>query len=199
MTLQHLPLLHELDSDPEVMRHLLGRARTPDEIDAFWAPRCADTAADEVALGWWVGFEDDTFVGWWDLGRSDSEPASVPSVQEAEIGWRVVRRCWRRGLATEGARALLDHGFGAVGLHRIWAETMAVNAGSRGVMEKLGMRHVRTDVRAWSDPLPGSELGEVVYEITAADWAAGHRAPDPRQSIRWAPARREAPRGQVRR
>ena len=53
MTSDHLPLLHRLDSDPEVMRHLLGRARTPAEIDEFWAPRCSDTAFDAVGLGWW--------------------------------------------------------------------------------------------------------------------------------------------------
>ena len=35
---------------------------------------------------------------------------------------------------------------------------MAVNAGSRGVMARLGMTHVRTDVEEWEDPLPGAEL-----------------------------------------
>lgn len=48
---------------------------------------------------------------------------------------------------------------------------MAVNTESIGVMQKVGMRHVRTEVRQWDDPLPGWELGEVIYEITAADWA----------------------------
>lgn len=171
MTPRHLPLLHQLDSDPQVMRYLLGRARTPEEIDAFWAPRCADTAADVLGLGWWVGFQNGTFVGWWDLGRSDSAPSSAPRPDEAEIGWRVRRSSWRQGLATEGATALLRHGFETVGLSRIWAETMAVNTPSRGVMRKLGMRHVRTEVRQWQDPLPGSELGEAVYEITAAEWS----------------------------
>lgn len=160
MTLDHLPLLHQLDSDPEVMRHLLGRARTSDEIDAFWAPRCSDVVAAAVGLGWWVGFEDDAFVGWWDLGRSDSEPSAPPHPRQAEIGWRVVRRCWRRGLATEGAQALLRHGFSSVGLERVWASTATANLASRGVMEKLGMRHVADDD------------SEVTYEITATAWQA---------------------------
>ena len=47
---------------------------------------------------------------------------------------------------------------------------MAVNQPSRGVMVKLGMRHVGTDHRAWDDPLPGTEQGEVVYEITREEW-----------------------------
>lgn len=169
MTSEHLPLLHRLDTDPEVMRFLLGRARTPAEVEEFWGPRCADTAADTLGLGWWVGFGQGEFLGWWDLGRSDSPAGSQPRADEAEIGWRLERRHWRRGLATEGARALVGHGFDTAGLQRIWAETMAVNSGSRGVMRRLGMRHVRTEQR-WEQPLPGSEEGEVVYEITAEEW-----------------------------
>jgi RimJ/RimL family protein N-acetyltransferase len=172
MTLEHLPLLHRLDSDPEVMRHLLGRARTAEEIDDFWAPRCADTTADEGGLGWWVGFHGDTFLGWWDLEPRDSSPDAAGRVDAAEIGWRVERRHWRQGFATEGARVLLEHGFETVGLQLVWAETMAVNAASRGVMRKLGMRHTRTEVRSWENALSGADQGEVVYELTADDWRA---------------------------
>jgi RimJ/RimL family protein N-acetyltransferase len=163
MTPEHLPLLHRLDSDPEVMRFLLGRARTAAEIDTFWGPRCADTSADALGLGWWVGFQDETFLGWWDLS-----PGAVghQTVTEAEIGWRLVRAQWRRGFASEGARALLAHAFDTVGLQRVWAETMAVNAASRGVMRAIGMRHVRTEVRHWEEPLPGADEGEAIYEIT---------------------------------
>ncbi|MEN8675690.1 GNAT family N-acetyltransferase [Nocardioides sp.] len=187
MTTDHVPLLHQLDSDPEVMRYLLGRARTPEEIDAFWAPRCADTAGEDFDLGWWVGFLDGAFLGWWDLGRSDSVPSSLARPHEAEIGWRVVRRYWRRGLATEGASALLGHAFETVGLQRVWAETMAVNTPSRAVMQKLGMRHLRTEVRHWDEPLPGSDHGEVIYEITASEWstARGRWAGRPEGGAPW--------------
>ena len=170
MTLAHLPLHHQLDTDPEVMRYLLGRARTPQEIDEFWIPRCADTVADASGIGGWVGFVGDRAVGWWSLVRSDAGPHDAANLGEAEVGWRVLRCQWGQGLATEGAIALLHHAFGTVGLARVWAETMAVNAPSRRVMEKVGMRHVATEVREWDDPLPGSELGEVTYEITRLEW-----------------------------
>lgn len=170
MTQEHMPLHHQLDSDPEVMRYLLGRARTPEEIDEFWGPRCADTVADAAGVGWWVGFVQEQFVGWWDLGCSDSAPQAAPHPNGAEIGWRVRRSEWGQGLAPEGARALLHHAFTTVGLDRVRAETMAVNTPSRRVMEKIGMRHLHTEVRDWEDPLPGADLGEVTYEITAQDW-----------------------------
>ena len=84
----------------------------------------------------------------------------------AEIGWRLPRTRWGQGLATEGARALLTHAFETLGAERVWAETMAVNTRSRAVMERLGMRHTQTEVRDWEEPIPGWELGEVVYEVT---------------------------------
>ena len=174
---QHLQLHRQLDTDPKVMRYLLGRGRTPEETDEFWEPRCADTIADAAGMGWWVGFVDGCFVGWWDLGRSDSDPAAGVKPSEAEIGWRVVRSQWGQGLAPEGAVALLQHGFVTVGLKRVWAETMAVNVPSRRVMEKIGMRHTATEIRGWDDPLPGNELGEVTYEVTKTEWTQLMRTP----------------------
>lgn len=169
MTLEHLPLLHLLDSDPEVMRYLLGRARTPEEIEEFWTPRCQDTAPDALGLGWWVGFEGEEFLGWWDLSPGEVA-AGGPAPEAVEIGWRLRRTHWRRGLATEGARALLAHAFDTVGVLTVWAETMAVNGASRGVMRRLGMRHVRTYHGMWEDPIAGTEQGEVVYELSAEEW-----------------------------
>ncbi|HEY6794489.1 MAG TPA: GNAT family protein, partial [Kineosporiaceae bacterium] len=74
------------------------------------------------------------------------------------------------GLGREGARALLRYGFLELGLHRVFAETMAVNTASRATMAAIGMRHVRTFHMVWEDPLPGVEHGEVEYAVTRAEW-----------------------------
>ncbi|MGR7024696.1 GNAT family N-acetyltransferase [Geodermatophilus sp. URMC 62] len=171
MTEEHLPLLVELDADAEVMRYVLGRARSAQEVLDHWGPICADADADAVGLGWWVGRRrgDGEFLGWWDLSPGRPVPAHPSS---AEAGWRLGRSHWRQGYATEGASALLGHGFGTVGLTEVWAETMAVNTPSRRVMARLGMHHLRTDHRSWPDPLPGAEQGEVVYGITREVWQA---------------------------
>jgi hypothetical protein len=42
---------------------------------------------------------------------------------------------------------------------------MAVNAGSRRVLERAGLRYVRTFHLDWADPLPGAEHGEVEYAL----------------------------------
>jgi RimJ/RimL family protein N-acetyltransferase len=91
MTTEHLPLLVELDADAEVLRYILGRARSAQEAQDYWAPICADREADAVGLGWWVGWvaSDDAFLGWWDL--SPIRPVS-PAPVGAEAGWRLARR-----------------------------------------------------------------------------------------------------------
>ncbi len=170
MTTEHLPLLQVLDRDPEVMRYLLGRARTSEEITTYWGPRCADQDADARGLGFWAGFAGERFIGWWDLDLADWRDREVTPETIAEAGWRLRRDAWGEGLATEGAMAVLDYGFDALGLDQVWAETMAVNAASRGVMRKLGMRHVHSGHRLTDRSLPGVEEGEVVYAVTAEQW-----------------------------
>jgi len=57
-----------------------------------------------------------------------------------------------------------------MGFARIVATTVAVNHASRRLMEKTGLTHLRTVYPNWRDPLPGSEFGEVEYEIARDEW-----------------------------
>jgi RimJ/RimL family protein N-acetyltransferase len=150
---EHLEHEIELDSDPEVMRYLgNGQARAHEEVEAVHRGRL--TAASRVpGLGFWAGFVDEEFVGWWILQppeRADQGPVEG----QAELGYRLLRRHWRKGLASEGARELIRHGFEALGLTRVFAETMAVNAASRATMAAVGMQHMRTFHVEWEVPLP---------------------------------------------
>ena len=161
LTAAHTELLVELDSDPEVLRFIFGRGLTREEVVEEWSSKRLRPDADARGIGYWMGYDAaGDWLGWWCLGVDDEDPAA------AELGYRLRRTAWGRGYATEGSRAMLEHGFATVGLERIWGETMAVNTGSRHVMEKLGMTLVRSYVGEWEHPLPGAELGEVVYEIT---------------------------------
>jgi RimJ/RimL family protein N-acetyltransferase len=162
---EHLGREIELDSDPEVMRYLTGRARTEAEVIESHGQRMALSAPVD-GLGYWVA----STAGGDFAGLLMLPPATDP--RTAELGYRLRRRYWRQGLATEASRALLRHAFETAGQRRVIAQTMAVNAGSRGVMEAVGMRYVRTWFPAWDDPLPGAEQGEVEYEMTREMWAA---------------------------
>jgi RimJ/RimL family protein N-acetyltransferase len=91
---------------------------------------------------------------------------------EYELGYRLRRSCWRRGLAVEGSRALLDCAFSEQAARRVWAQTMTVNTRSRRVMEACGLRCVRTFHLEWDEPIEGTELGDVEYELLRSDYLA---------------------------
>lgn len=169
---EHLEHEVDLDADPEVMRYLgNGRARTRSEVETLHHRRLA-TAEPVPGLGFWVGFVDGEFVGWWilePLERADQGPVEG----QAELGYRILRRHWRNGFASQGARELIRHGFEDLGLTRIFAETMTVNAGSRATMAAVGMQHVRTFHTDWPEPVSGSELGGVEYAISREQWLVG--------------------------
>ena len=170
---EHLELEVELDSDPEVLRYLYGRARTQSEVEQSHRRRMS--AAQELpGLGFWVGFVDGEFVGWWIL-KPPNGPDQPKVPGEADLGYRLLRQWWRQGLASEGARELLRYGFEDLGLSRIFAQTMAVNEGSRAVMTSIGMTYVRRFTGDFDEPLPGSEQGEVEYAISCRQWRSNRR------------------------
>lgn len=74
------------------------------------------------------------------------------------------------GYATEGARALVGKAFTELGTERVTANTMAVNTGSRRVMEKAGLTFVRTYFEDWPEAIEGSEQGDVEYALTREEW-----------------------------
>lgn len=111
--------------------------------------------------------ETTEFVGWFALKPATSvglDPGDI------ELGYRLRPAVWGQGLATEGARLLVRRAFAELAVARVVATTMAVNAGSRRVLEKAGLRHVDTFFADWPDPLPGAEHGDVVYAMTRDEW-----------------------------
>jgi RimJ/RimL family protein N-acetyltransferase len=67
----------------------------------------------------------------------------VPNLPQpaVEIGWRLAQFAQGQGLATEGARVIVDFAFNQPGLNEVVAITALPNSASRHVMEKLGMTH----------------------------------------------------------
>ncbi len=157
-----------LDSDAEVMHFITGGAPTShaeiaDVILPLWL-RYYETS--QVA-GFWAAEEraSGDFVGWFHL-----RPGAGRAADEPELGYRLRRQSWGSGLASEGSRALVDFAFTKAAARRVTAETMFAHAASRRVMEKVGMRHIRTFRADWPYPIPGDEFGDVEYAIERGDW-----------------------------
>lgn len=129
-------LLFELDNDPEVMRFISKGQPTPlARIENEITPRILNYYREWPPQGFWVAhlLAADEFIGWFHLRTDKLEPS------EMELGYRLKRSAWGRGLATEGSRALLERAFEVWNYHKVCARTLAINLASRRVMEKSGL------------------------------------------------------------
>lgn len=163
-------LLIELDSDAAVMRYLTGGHPTaPDIVREQHLPNViAGYERWRGDLGLFAAYEKDggAFIGWFCLRPEPQGP-----LDEAELGYRLRQAAWGKGYATEVSRALLGRAFTRLGIRMVWAETMAVNHGSRNIMEKLGMTLTATILTPPDmEMVEGSEHGGVRYEITKEQW-----------------------------
>lgn len=126
-----------MNSDPAVME-FMPKLLTREESDAlvdraeahFAAHGYGPWAAELRATGEFIGF-----VG---LSIPRFESHFTPCV---EIGWRLAKEHWGRGLATEGAHEVVGHAFGNLRLAELVSFTSVGNTRSRRVMEKIGMTH----------------------------------------------------------
>lgn len=161
--------LVELDSDPEVMHYITYGVPTPRAVYAeVILPRWFAHYASTPLLGYWAAEDRATggFLGWFHL-RPDRFDEG-----EQELGYRLGRPTWGRGLATEGAMAVIEHGFTRVGAAKITARTLVGNERSQRVMQKCGLAF-ECDFEYPEDVIAGrsaTERAAVKYSITRPAW-----------------------------
>jgi RimJ/RimL family protein N-acetyltransferase len=124
-----------LNADPEVMEHFpstLTRKESRRSIEII------EARFDELGYGLWAAEVPGlaSCVGFIGLNPVTFDAPFAPAV---EVGWRLGRRYWGHGYATEGARAALAFGFDTLGLDEIVSFTTPGNRRSWRVMQKLGM------------------------------------------------------------
>jgi RimJ/RimL family protein N-acetyltransferase len=160
-----LDRLLELDSDPEVMRHIShGQPTSRDTLENVHLPRMLSWNAHGPEVGFWAleprgGGE---FLGWFHLRPDKLDPA------EMELGYRLCRPAWGKGFATEMGRRLVRRGLGEAGFRCISGRTLIGNLASRRVLEKCGLRlesefiYPETIIPGWTE----AERRAVKYSVT---------------------------------
>ena len=63
----------------------------------------------------------------------------IDGVKEHEVGYKIARAKWGRGYAHQAAAAVVQYGFGTLGLSRLCSYMASDHLQSRRVAEKLGM------------------------------------------------------------
>ena len=126
-----------INRDPAVMQ-FMPAPLSAEESDAF-VDRI-EAHFNQHGFGLWAAQlrNPDQFIGYVGLAVPGFQAAFMPAV---EIGWRLASDFWHRGLATEGARAVVDHAFNVLELPALVSFTVPANLPSRRVMEKIGMIH----------------------------------------------------------
>lgn len=109
--------------------------------------------------GIWRGGELVGVIGF--RGLSDSN-------RQAEIGYWLTEEAEGAGIMTKVCRAMIDYGFGELGLNRVKILCGTGNGRSQGVPERLGF--VREGVAREAEKLPGGFTDLVIYGLLARDW-----------------------------
>jgi RimJ/RimL family protein N-acetyltransferase len=128
-----------MNADPIVMRFYpsqYSRQESDEAIDRYSA------AFEQVGFSFFAAISRETgaFAGTIGLQTLRDEIPNLPQ-PAIEIGWRLTRDSQGRGLATEGALAIIDFAFSQLALPEVVAITALPNQPSRRVMEKVGMTY----------------------------------------------------------
>ena len=148
-----------LYTDPDVMRYSPKGPLAGDEVRA-WLDRNLGSYASWGFGMYAVVLKDEGFAGVCGLNRFDD----VEGRLEFEIGFRIAKRHWNRGVTTEAASAVRDHGFGELGLERLVSLVNPLNVPSVRVAEKVGM--------ALDGPVRFLGMDLHCYAIHRAAWLA---------------------------
>ena len=155
---EDVDVMAQLFANPDFMRFSLGVFNERKQTVAFI----------EKVMGWdragmpsqfaVVPRGEDAIVGYCGFFHH----AEVPG--EVEIGYRLHPDYWNRGLITEAARAVRDHGFADLKLPRVISLIHPENIPSRRVAEKNGMK-VEKEITFRG-------FRTLVYAITREEWLA---------------------------
>ena len=154
-----------LNADPQVMEYFpatLTRAQSDELIE-----RIEDSFRSDGFGLWAVEMPGEIELAGF-VGLINQKSEQLPFAPAVEVGWRLSRESWGRGIATEAARASVAFGFGELGLEEIVSFTTVANTRSRAVMERLGMRRDPAEDFIHPSLEPDHPLApHVLYRVTA--------------------------------
>lgn len=138
---KHWPGFRDLHRDAEVMEDLggpVGDEASREKFERY--SRCWDVHG----ISRWAVVERESgrFLGYAGVMRRDD--ADHPLGVHHEIGWRLCRDWWRRGVATASARDALSLAWTTSDAWEILSYTAVDNIRSQRVMQRLGLRRDAT-------------------------------------------------------
>lgn len=149
-------MFYDLCKDPKVVKYV-GEKPLESEEQALqiMTEKILKEQYEQFGYGRWAIHikKNGLFIGWCGLKNENGE---------IDLGYRLKKRFWNKGFATEAAQGVLQYGFETLNLDKIHAKAMQENVASVEVMKKIGMKFI--DQRMF-DLHPG-----VYYELTKNEW-----------------------------
>lgn len=159
------PAFHEMHADAEVCRYLYHEPRDETATSELMSERMPlveiEYEGDRLSLAI-EHRATGKFVGQCSLFYRSAEH------QSGEIGYLIHPAHHRQGYASEASLALLRLGFDGLKLHRVFGRCDGRNAGSAGVMTKIGMRLEAHLVE--NEFVKGEWTDELIYAMLASEW-----------------------------
>ncbi|MBI4854445.1 MAG: GNAT family N-acetyltransferase [Acidobacteria bacterium] len=125
----------KLNSDPEVVKYITGGEPMPREQTlARFNFYLEHQEKHQFAIWAVINKEDSLFIGLCGL-------QFLENTENVEVGYRLARAFWGKGLATEAAKACINYGFNKLSLPEIVAVIDPENIASHKVIEKVGLKY----------------------------------------------------------
>lgn len=134
--------MFELDSCPEVHRYL-GNKPVKTKAESQKILESVLNQYKERGIGRWAAIEKSSgdFIGWSGL-RLNTEYNMNGFTKYYDVGYRLIKRYWGKGYATESGKAAVDYAFNTLQLSRIYATTEIGNQASHNALLKIGLTYM---------------------------------------------------------
>lgn len=142
MRLTDLDSMFELDSDPEVHKYL-GNKPVKTKEESRRIIEGVLKQYEERGIGRWVAIEKKTgeCIGWSGI-RLNNEYNMNGFDEYYDVGYRLIKRFWGKGYATESGKAAVDYAFNTLKLSEIYGITEIGNEASHNALLKIGLHYV---------------------------------------------------------
>lgn len=129
--------MYLLNAEPEVLKYT-GDLPFKDETEALDFIKGYDHF-EKNGFGRWVIVDRKTneYLGWCGLKKH--------SDGMIDLGYRIKKAYWGRGIASEAAAACLDYGFNVLNMSEIVGRSAKANLASIRILEKIGMQFWKND------------------------------------------------------
>lgn len=133
--------MYELDSDPDVHKYLGSKPVTNKQQTIEIINIIRQQYLDN-GIGRWAIIDKKTndFIGW--TGLKFVTDLTNYHKNYHDLGYRLIKKYWGQGIATEAAIASLDYAFDHLNIEKVYAMADCENDGSNKILKNVGLRFI---------------------------------------------------------